>query len=83
MLATQQPVLRRFWYPVMPVSALADGPKPFRLLGEDLVLWLAAPDRPAQIEPHRRITAVVLGEAKSGEPAVQPRFRPVIEQCPV
>jgi phenylpropionate dioxygenase-like ring-hydroxylating dioxygenase large terminal subunit len=47
MLATQQPVLRRFWYPVMPVSALAEGPKPFRLLGEDLVLWLAAPDRPA------------------------------------
>ena len=47
MLATQQPVLRRFWYPVMPVTALADGPKPFRLLGEDLVLWLAAPDRPA------------------------------------
>ena len=47
MLATRQPVLRRFWYPVMPASMLAGGPKPFRLLGEDLVLWLAAPDRPA------------------------------------
>ena len=41
MLVTQQPVLRRFWYPVTPMSALADGPKPFRLLGEDIVLWLA------------------------------------------
>ena len=47
MLVTQQPVLRRFWYPVMPADRLADGPKPFRLLGEDVVLWLAAPDQPA------------------------------------
>src|ERR1700734_1122057 len=47
MLVTQQPVLRRFWYPAIAASALSDGPKPFRLLGEDLVLWLAHPDRPA------------------------------------
>ena len=40
MLATQQPVLRRFWYPVIRVDDLRDGPKPFRLMGEDLVLWL-------------------------------------------
>jgi hypothetical protein len=37
MLATEQTVLRRFWYPVMPASTLADGPKPCRFLGEDLV----------------------------------------------
>lgn len=49
MLATKQPVLRRFWYPVMPVAALETGPQPFRLLGEDIVLWLAAPDRPAAL----------------------------------
>jgi len=49
MLVTQQPVLRRFWYPVMPITSLADGPKPFRLLGEDLVLWLIAPGQPAAI----------------------------------
>ncbi len=49
MLATQQPVLRRFWYPVMPVAALAEGPKPFRLLGEDLVLWLAGDGAPAAL----------------------------------
>lgn len=41
MLVCEQPVLRRFWYPVMPLAHLADGPKPFRLLGEDIVLWLA------------------------------------------
>ncbi|MGY8526845.1 aromatic ring-hydroxylating dioxygenase subunit alpha [Paracidovorax citrulli] len=39
MLVTRQPVLRRFWYALMPVSMLDDGPKPFRLLGEDLVVW--------------------------------------------
>jgi phenylpropionate dioxygenase-like ring-hydroxylating dioxygenase large terminal subunit len=47
MLATQQPVLRRFWYPVMPLSMLTDGPKPFRLLGEDIVLWRVGPDEVA------------------------------------
>lgn len=39
MLATRQPVLRRFWYPVMRLAHLADGPKPFTLLGENIVLW--------------------------------------------
>jgi phenylpropionate dioxygenase-like ring-hydroxylating dioxygenase large terminal subunit len=39
MLPTKQPVLRRFWYAVMPLVHLNAGPKPFRLLGEDLVLW--------------------------------------------
>ncbi len=40
MLVTQQPVLRRFWYALMPVSLLADGPKPFTLLNERLVLFM-------------------------------------------
>jgi phenylpropionate dioxygenase-like ring-hydroxylating dioxygenase large terminal subunit len=40
MLVTQQPVLRRFWYALMPVSMLADGPKPFTLLSERLVLFM-------------------------------------------
>lgn len=39
MLVCSQPVLRRVWYPVMPMAHLAEGPKPFRLLGTDLVLW--------------------------------------------
>jgi phenylpropionate dioxygenase-like ring-hydroxylating dioxygenase large terminal subunit len=39
MLVTQQPVLRRFWYPVVPTGNLTDKPFPFTLLGEDIVLW--------------------------------------------
>jgi phenylpropionate dioxygenase-like ring-hydroxylating dioxygenase large terminal subunit len=49
MLVTKQPVLKRFWYPVMPISYLTDGPKPFRLLGEDIVLWLVEPGVPAAL----------------------------------
>lgn len=40
MLVTKQPVLRRFWYPVIPVQELANGPRAFQLLGHPLVLWL-------------------------------------------
>lgn len=40
MIVTKQPVLRRFWYPVVPLTHLADGkPHSFRLLGENIVLW--------------------------------------------
>lgn len=49
MLVTQQPVLRRFWYPVMPTALLTAGPKPFRLLGEDIVLWLDASGAPCAV----------------------------------
>jgi len=38
MLQTATPMLRRFWYPVIPLAQLQDGPKPFRLLGQDTVL---------------------------------------------
>ena len=42
MLVTRQPVLRRFWYPVMPMSHLGTEPKPFKLLGENIVVWQTA-----------------------------------------
>jgi phenylpropionate dioxygenase-like ring-hydroxylating dioxygenase large terminal subunit len=38
-LITRQPVLRRFWYPVMPAAAVEKGPQPFVLLGTCLVVW--------------------------------------------
>ena len=41
MLVTRQPIFRRFWHAVMPLSQLADGPKPFTLVGEDIVLFFA------------------------------------------
>lgn len=50
MLVTKQPVLRRFWYACLPVSHLAEGPKPFRLLGEDIVLFLDRDGHPAALE---------------------------------
>jgi nitrite reductase/ring-hydroxylating ferredoxin subunit len=49
MLVTQQKVLRRFWYALMPMAHLDDGPKPFRLLGTDLVLWKQADGTPAAL----------------------------------
>jgi phenylpropionate dioxygenase-like ring-hydroxylating dioxygenase large terminal subunit len=39
MLVTQQPVLRRFWYPVLPLDQIETAPQSFQLLGENLVLW--------------------------------------------
>jgi phenylpropionate dioxygenase-like ring-hydroxylating dioxygenase large terminal subunit len=51
MLVTQQALFRHFWYPVMPVSRLADGkPQPMRLLGEDIVVWRTADGRHAAME---------------------------------
>ncbi|MEP4378447.1 MAG: aromatic ring-hydroxylating dioxygenase subunit alpha [Alphaproteobacteria bacterium] len=47
MLATQQNILRRFWYPVMPAESLLDGPQPFTLLGEDIVVWMGPDGEPA------------------------------------
>lgn len=46
MLITRQPVFRRFWYPVLPLAQLIEGPKPFTLLGESLVLWIDAQGTP-------------------------------------
>lgn len=47
MLVTQQPVLRRFWYPVLPVDHLvAQQPQPFQLLGQKIVLWINAEGQP-------------------------------------
>jgi phenylpropionate dioxygenase-like ring-hydroxylating dioxygenase large terminal subunit len=49
MLVTKQPVLRRFWYPVMPLAKLAGGPQPFTLLGEAIVVWLRSDGTPAAV----------------------------------
>jgi phenylpropionate dioxygenase-like ring-hydroxylating dioxygenase large terminal subunit len=50
MLVTRQKVLRRFWYAIMPLSHLQDGPKPFTLLGENIVLWLDGKGQPAAVK---------------------------------
>ena len=56
MLATRQPVLRRFWYPVMPAALVDQGPQPFTLLDERIVLWKDGDGRYAAMVdrcPHR------------------------------
>jgi phenylpropionate dioxygenase-like ring-hydroxylating dioxygenase large terminal subunit len=51
MLVTQQPIFRKFWHAVMPLSHLADGgPRPFTLLGEKIVLFLGADGQPAALK---------------------------------
>lgn len=49
MLTTQQPIFRRFWHAVMPLSQLAQGPQPFTLLGEAIVLFLDGDGQPAAL----------------------------------
>jgi phenylpropionate dioxygenase-like ring-hydroxylating dioxygenase large terminal subunit len=50
MLVIQQPVLRRFWYPVVPMAQLSAAQLfPFELLGQKIVLWLDANRQPAAI----------------------------------
>lgn len=58
MLISEQPIFRRFWYPTLKLFELADGPKAFRLLEEDVVLWMKADGTPAALEdkcPHRSV----------------------------
>ena len=68
MRVTRHPVLRRFWYPLLPVRLLADGPKPFRLLGEDLVLWLDGEGKPAALADRccHRTAKLSLGFCEDG-----------------
>lgn len=49
MLVTQQPILKCFWYPVIPLSELTATPQSFQLLGEPLALWLDHAGKPAAV----------------------------------
>ena len=62
MLVMQHPVFRRFWYPTIALAALADGPKPFNLLGQKLVLWQDNAGLPVAFHdkcPHRGVALSV------------------------
>ena len=50
MLTAAQKALRKFWYAIMPLDLLADGPRPFRLMGEDIVLFLDADGAPVALK---------------------------------
>jgi phenylpropionate dioxygenase-like ring-hydroxylating dioxygenase large terminal subunit len=68
MLNTQQKVLRDFWYAAVPAPKLNDGPKPFRILGQDIVLFLDAEGAPAALEDRccHRTAKLSKGWIKSG-----------------
>ena len=70
MLVTQQPVFRKFWHAVMPLADLQQGPKPFTLLGENIVLFLDADGQPAALRDRccHRTAKLSKGE---GHPAVK------------
>ncbi|MFQ3613802.1 MAG: aromatic ring-hydroxylating dioxygenase subunit alpha [Cyanobacteriota bacterium] len=50
MLVSRHSVLKRFWYPVIPLTELHREPKRFVLLGSPLVLWLNGSGQPACVE---------------------------------
>ena len=54
MLNTRQNVLRDFWYATVPMAGLKDGPKPFRLLGQEIVLFADKEGLPAALEDRCR-----------------------------
>lgn len=73
MLVTQQPVLRRFWYPVAPVEQLLETPTSFELLGEKLVVWRNQAGQPAVLRDRccHRSAQLSLGKLKTAISAVR------------
>ena len=54
MLCTKQKVLRRFWYATLPIGKLGAGPKPFTLLGENIMLFLDENGQPVALRDRCR-----------------------------
>ncbi len=68
MLVTQQPVFRRFWYPVISRQQLTGQPQAFELLGEPLVLWLDEEGKAAAVRDRccHRTAKLSLGKVNQG-----------------
>lgn len=69
MRLSNHPVFRRFWYPTLRMSALDEGPQPFTLLGERIVVWRAADGAPvAMIDrcPHRGVALSIDSKVVDG-----------------
>lgn len=69
MLQTQQPVLQRFWYPVLCSGDLGEHPKAIRFFGQDVVLWRAEAGRPAAVIDRcmHRTARLSLGWVEQGQ----------------
>jgi phenylpropionate dioxygenase-like ring-hydroxylating dioxygenase large terminal subunit len=61
------PVFRRFWYIAMPTAKLDEGPQPFSLFGEEMVIWRAADGTVSALADHccHRSARLSLGETKA------------------
>ncbi|RTE11769.1 aromatic ring-hydroxylating oxygenase subunit alpha [Paenibacillus whitsoniae] len=68
MLQTEQNVLRKFYYPVMPIGDLKEGPKSIQLFGEPVVVWLDEQGKPAAAIDRccHRTAKLSLGEVRQG-----------------
>ncbi len=69
MLTTRQRTLRRFWYATVRLDDLKSGPKPFRLMGEDIVLFLGPDGQPAALRDRccHRTAKLSLGWCDEGQ----------------
>ncbi len=69
MLTSKQAVFRDYWYATLPLDELADGPKPFRILGEDIVLFLDEEGQPAALRDRccHRTAKLSKGWCRKGE----------------
>jgi phenylpropionate dioxygenase-like ring-hydroxylating dioxygenase large terminal subunit len=68
MLVTQHSVFHHFWYPVIPIDDLYQGPQSFQLLGQSLVLWLDEAGCPAAVRDRccHRSAKLSLGTVNQG-----------------
>ena len=68
MLTTAQKALRKFWYAIMPLDRLTAGPQPFRLMGEDIVLFLDEEGAPAALQDRclHRTARLSVGRCAAG-----------------
>jgi phenylpropionate dioxygenase-like ring-hydroxylating dioxygenase large terminal subunit len=69
MLQTKQNVLRKFWYSTVATESLKDGPKPFTLMGQNIVLFLDGEGRPVALEDRccHRTSRLSKGYTKDGD----------------
>jgi phenylpropionate dioxygenase-like ring-hydroxylating dioxygenase large terminal subunit len=68
MLTAEQKALRKFWYAIAPLDRLGDGPLPFRLMGEEIVLFLDSDGEPAALQDRciHRTAKLSLGRCAAG-----------------
>lgn len=68
MFVTDSPFFEHFWYPVMPIDQLEQGPQSFTLLDQPLVLWLDEQGNPcaAQDRCSHRSAKLSCGEVVDG-----------------